>query len=133
MALNSFSAILSNARSSFNILKEWRNLKEDQDRQSNSILQNNDDDIRQTERKNRETQGEKISSAGTSGIDISSFNDALLSADLKNIREKYEKQQQAEEKIRELKSKSSADRKSKKDKLFSYSVKLLSDLNGWGF
>ena len=84
-------------------------------------------------RQNAEDRGKKVSKAGASGIDVSSFNDALLSEDLKNTRDIYDKQKQAQENAQALRKQAGKERRNRRDKAFSYSVGLLSDLSGFGF
>ena len=98
MANNKASAAFSGAKSSFNLMKEWQDSKAAQNsyfHQADSLLSDYDNEIRQMKRQNAEDRGKKISKAGASGIDVSSFNDAILSEDLKNARDVYDKQIQA--------------------------------------
>ena len=133
---NSASSFFSSIGKSFNLLREWRESKETQDsffHQANSILKENADNIRQSERQNNEERGKDISNAGASEIDVSSFNDALLAKDLKNIREEYNKRAQANAEARNLRKKAGKEREKRRDKAFSYSINLLSDLSKLGF
>ena len=136
MADKNAASALSGAQRTFNLLKEWRESKQDQDsfyHQANGILKETADNLREKERQNNEERGKSISKAGMSGIDVSSFNDALLAKDLKNIREEYDKQTQADAEARILKAKAVKERKKRRDKIYSYSIGLLSDLSGLGF
>ncbi|MBO4521157.1 MAG: hypothetical protein J5787_08140 [Alphaproteobacteria bacterium] len=135
MANNQSNAALSASKNSFNLLKEWRDSKEAQKayfHQANSLLRESDDEIRQMKRQNAEDAGKILSKAGASGIDLSSFNDAFLSEDLKNIRDIYDKQKQAQESAQALRKQAANERKNRRDKAFSYSVGLFSDLMNLG-
>ena len=136
MAGNQSTAAMSATKNTFNLLKEWRDSKEAQKsyfHQADSLLKGNADEIRQMKRQNAEDRGKDISKAGASGIDISSFNDALLSKDLKAAQNMYDKQKQAQEQALALRKQAKNERRNRRDKAFSYSVGLLSDLSGFGF
>ena len=136
MAENQSAATLSATKNTFNLLKEWRESKEAQNayfHQADSLLQNAFDEVRQMKRQSAEDRGKRVSKAGASGIDISSYNDALLSEDLKNIRDIYDKQKQAQENAGELRKQAKKEQRNRRDKAFSYSIGLLSDLSGFGF
>ena len=136
MAKDQSAAALSAAKNTFNLLKEWHESKEAQKayfHQADSLLQNTFDEIRQMKRQKAEDRGKNISKAGASGIDLSSFNDAFLSQDLKEAQDIYDKQKQAQEEALELRRKAKKERQNRRDKAFSYSIGLLSDLSGFGF
>ena len=135
MAGNQSAPALSAAQSTFNLLKECRDSKEAQKayfHQADRILQNNAEEIRQKKRQNAEDIGKNIAKAGASGISLSSFNDALFSENLKNTREIYDKQKQAQEYVRSLRMQAKNERRNRRSKAFSYSVGLLSDFNAIG-
>lgn len=130
------AAALSATKNTFNLLKEWRDSKETQKsyfHQAKAVLQKNADEVLQMKHQNAENRGRNISKAGASGIDVSSFNDAIFSEDLKNARNIYDKQKQALEDARVLRKQAKNERKKRRDKAFSYSIGLLSDLSGFGF
>lgn len=130
MAENNFSTALSGVKNSFNILKEWRkDNRKSYLHQANSLLQENQDELRRMDRRHEKDRGTDMTDIGASGIDKSSFNDALLAKDLENIREKDEKRRQANSEALELRKKASEEGRNRRDKAFSYSVGLLSDLN----
>ena len=135
MAGNQSAAALSATKNTFNLLKDWQNSKENQKAffyQADRLLQDNADEIRQMKRQNAEDRGKDISKAGASGVDLSSFNDALLSENLKNSRNIYDEQQKAQEQARALRKQGRNERKNRRNKTFSYAVGLLSDLNTIG-
>ena len=136
MAENRSAAALSATKNTFNLLKEWQKSKETQEacfHQAESFLKDNDGDIGNIKRQSAEERGKNISKAGASGIDLSSFNDALLSEDLKNTRNIYDKQKEAQEKAQALRKQAGNERRNRRNKSLSYSVGLLSDLGKWGF
>lgn len=136
MAENKLSTSLSGVKRTFNLLREWEE-SEDAEKsffhQANSILRDNSDEIRQMKRQSAQDNGTNRAKASASGIDVSSFNDALLSEDLKHKREMYEKRKQAEEKAEILRKRARNEMENRQKKAFSYSVGLLSDISGLGF
>ena len=133
MTNNKASAAFSGVKSSFNLMKEWQASKAAQDsyfHQANSILSNDEAEIRQMKRQNAEDRGKNVSKAGASGIDISSFNDAILSEDLKKGRDIYDKQLQAQGKAALLRDKAYNERRKRWGKSLSLSADLLSDWSG---
>lgn len=136
MAENKLSTSLSGVKRTFNLLREWEE-SEDAEKsffhQANSILRDNSDEIRQMKRQSAQDNGTNRAKASASGIDVSSFNDALLSEDLKHKRERYEKRKQAEEKAEILRKRARNEMENRQKKAFSYSVGLLSDISGLGF
>ena len=136
MAENQSAATLSATKNTFNLLNEWQKSKETQEacfHQAKRLLKDNDEDIDKIKRQSAEERGKNISKAGASGIDLSSFNDALLSEDLKNARDVYDKQKQAQEKAQALRKQAENERRNRRNKSLSYSVGLLSGLGKWGF
>lgn len=132
MAENRSAAALSAVKNTFNLLKEWQKSKETQEdcfHQAKSLLKANDDDIDKIKRQSAEERGKNISKAGASGIDLSSFNDALLSEDLKNARNIHDEQKEAQA----LKKQAESVKRNRRNKSLSYSVGLLLDLGKWGF
>ena len=135
MAGNQSAPALSAAKSTFNLLKEWRESKEAQKayfHQADSLLQDNAEEVRQMKRQNAEDIGKDISKAGASGINLSSFNDALFSENMKNTREIYDKQKKAQEQAQALRKQAKNEKRNRRNKAFSYSVGLLSDFNTIG-
>ena len=135
MAGNQSAPALSAAKSTFNLLKEWRESKEAQKayfHQADSLLQDNAEEVRQMKRQNAEDIGKDISKAGASGINLSSFNDALFSENMKNTREIYDKQKKAQEQAQALRKQAKNEERNRRNKAFSYSVGLLSDFNTIG-
>lgn len=136
MAENKLSTSLSGVKRTFNLLREWEE-SEDAEKsffhQANSILRDNSDEIRQMKRQSAQDNGTNRAKASASGIDVSSFNDALLAEDLKHKRERYEKRKQAEEKAEILRKRARNEMENRQKKAFSYSVGLLSDISGLGF
>lgn len=127
--------VLSGAQSTFNLLKEWReskNTEKSHYQQADSIMQDNADELREMKRQNAQERGQNIAKAGASGVALSSFNDALLSEDLKNAREMYDKQKKAREEAWALRKLAKKERRNRREKAFSYSVGLLSDFSGLG-
>ena len=136
MAENKASTAFSGVKSSFNLLKEWQASKAAQEsyfHQADSILSDNEEEERQIKRKNAEDRGGNISKAGASGIDLSSFNDALLSEELKNNRDVYNTQVQARERAADLRKKAYGERRKRWEKSLSFSAGLLSDWSGFLF
>lgn len=136
MAENRSAAALSAVKNTFNLLKEWQKSKETQEdcfHQAKSLLKANDDDIDKIKRQSAEERGKNISKAGASGIDLSSFNDAFLSEDLKNARNIHDEQKEAQEKAQALRKQAESVKRNRRNKSLSYSVGLLSDLGKWGF
>ena len=133
MAKDTTSAAFSGVKSSFNLMKEWQASKaaqEDYFRQANSILNDNEAEIRRMKSDRDEERGKTVSKAGASGIDVSSFNDAVLSEDLKNSRDIYDKQVQAWAKAAALRSKGNYERRKRWGKSLALSADLLSDWSG---
>ena len=133
MAKNTTSAAFSGVKSSFNLMKEWQASKAAQEayfHQANSLLNENEAEIRKMKRENEEERGKNVSKAGASGIDVSSFNDAVLSEDLKNDRDIYDKQVQTQAKASALRNKAYAERRKRWKKSLSLSADLLSDWSG---
>ena len=130
MTESSLPTIISGAKSTFNILKEWRELKDNEKRQTETNTKT--DDLLEIKRQNAQDRGRDIARAGDSGIVLSSFNDVLLSEDLKAAREIYDKQQKAREETLALRKQAKKERRNKRDKAFVYSVGLLSDFAGSG-
>ena len=133
MAKNLTSAAFSGVKSSFDLIKDWQASKAAQEayfHQANSLLNENEAEIRKMKRKNAENRGKNVSKAGASGIDVSSFNDALLSEDLKNNRDIYDKQVQAQAKASALRNKAYNERRKKWGKSLSLSADLLADWSG---
>ena len=135
MAKNTTSAAFSGVKSSFNLMKEWQASKAAQEsyfHQADSLL-NNDAEVRRMKRQNAEDRGKNISKAGASGIDVSSFNDAIMSEDLKNGRDIYDKQVEAQEKAAALRNKAYGERRKRWGKSLAFSTDLLSDWSGFLF
>ena len=133
MANNRASAAFSGVKSSFNLMKEWQASNAAQEsyfHQANSLLSDDTTEIRRMKRQNAEDRGKNISKAGASGIDVSSFNDAILSEDLKNERDIYDKQMQAQAKAAALRNKAYGERRKRWGKSLSLSAELLSDWSG---
>lgn len=136
MANNKASKAFSGVKSSINLLNEWRSSKEARDsyfRQADRLLSDNDDDLRQITRRNAEEKGQKISKAGVSGIDLSSFNDAFLSEDLKNADDIRGRRARTEAEAAALRNKAYGERRKKWEKSLSFSAGLLSDWYGFLF
>ena len=134
MAKGNAAAAFSGVKSSLNLIKDWQASKAVQDsyfHQANSLLNDNETDIRQAKRQNAEAGGKIISKAGASGIDVSSFNDVLLSEDLKNARDIYDKRIQAQAKAAALRNKAYNERRKRWGKSLAFSADLLSDLGGF--
>ena len=129
MAGNQSTAAFSAVKKSFNVLKEWRDMRENQD----SFYSDKDEEIRRIKRQQEEDQGVNITKAGASGIDLSSFNDALLSKDLENARKIHDERKKMQEELLALKQQAKNERKNRRNRVFSYSVGLLSDLSRFGF
>ncbi len=130
MAKGNVSTAFSGAKSSFNLMKEWQASKTAQDsffHQAARLLNDNDEDVLKIKRQYAEDRGGNISKAGASGIDVSSFNDALLSEDLKNARDIYDKQKQAQTKAAALRNKAYNERQERWRKSLVFSTGLLSD------
>ena len=136
MAENKLSTSLSGVKRTFNLLREWEE-SEDAEKsffhQANSILRDNSDEIGQMKRQSVQDNGSNLAKASASGVDISSFNDALLSEDLKHKRKIYEKQKQNREKAENLRKQARNEMENRQKKAFSYSIGLLSDISGLGF
>ena len=131
MANDSTSRAFSGAKGSFNLMKEWQASKAAQDsyfHQSASLLNDNNADVLKMKRQYAEDRGRNISKAGASGLDVSSFNDALLSEDLKNARDIYDKQMQAQAKAAALRNKAHNERRKRWGKSLAFSADLLSDM-----
>ncbi len=135
MSKAAFSTLMNSAKSTFNLLKEWqdsKNAEDDYYRQADNVIRQNRNETQKLKRENDEERGEAIAKAGASGINVSSFNDALLYNDLKTAREVYDKEQQAREQAYSLRRQAKNERRNRKGKAFSYSVGLLTDFGGFG-
>lgn len=133
MVKNTASSTFSGVKSSFNLMKEWRASKEARKsyfHQANSLLSDENAEIQRMKRNHAEDRGKNVSKAGASGVDLSSFNDALLSEDLKSGRDIYDKQVQAQAKAAALRNKAHNERRKKWEKSLSLSADLLSDWGG---
>ena len=134
MAKGNADAAFSGVKSSINLMKEWQTSKAAQDscfHQSDSLLNDSEADVRQIKRQNAESRGKIVSKAGASGIDVSSFNDLLLSEDLKNVCDIYDKRIQAQAKAAALRNKAYNERRKRRGKSLAFSADLLSDLGGF--
>lgn len=134
MSNKNASAVFSGAKSSFNLIKEWRDSKAARDNyfhQADSLLKDSEDEILRMKRQNEEERGKKISKAGASGINLSSFDDALLSDDLENARDVYDKRLQAQTDAVALREKANGERRKKRGKSLSFSAELLPDWIGF--
>ena len=134
MSNKNASAVFSGAKSSFNLIKEWRDSKAARDNyfhQADSLLKDSEDEILRMKRQNEEERGKKISKAGASGINLSSFDDALLSDDLENARDVYDKRLQAQADAAALREKANGERRKKRGKSLSLSAELLPDWIGF--
>lgn len=135
MSKTAFSTVMSSAKNTFNLLKEWQDSKDaekDYYWQADNVIRQNRDETQKLKRENDEERGEAVAKAGASGINISSFNDALLYNDLKTAKEVYDKEQQAKEQAYNLRRQAKNERRNRKSKAFSYSVGLLTDFGGFG-
>lgn len=135
MSKAAFSTLMSSAKNTFNLLKEWQdseNAEDDYYRQANNVIRQNRNETQKLKRESDEERGEAVAKAGASGINVSSFNDALLYNDLKTAREVYDKEQQAREQAYSLRRQAKNERRNRKSKALSYSIGLLTDFGGFG-
>lgn len=135
MSKSAFSMLANSAKSTFNLLKEWQDSKDAEEnyfRQADDTIRKSRAEAQKMKRENDEERGEAVAKAGASGINVSSFNDALLYNDLKTARDVYDKERQAAEQAGALRRQAGNERRNRKSKAFSYSVGLLSDLGGFG-
>ena len=129
-----FSTLINSAKNTFNLLKDWQESKKNEKDyywQADNVIRQSRNETQKLKQENDEKKGEALAKAGASGINVSSFNDALLYNDLKTAREAYDKEQQAQEKSYTLRQQAKTERKNRKNKAFSYSVGLLSDFGGF--
>lgn len=130
-----FSTLMNSTKNTFNLLKEWQDSKNTEDdyyRQADNIIRQNRNETQKMKRENEEERGEAVAKAGASGINVSSFNDALLYNDLKTARDVYDKEQQAGEQAYSLRRQAKNERRNRKGKALSYSVGLLTDFGSLG-
>ena len=129
-----FSTLINSAKNTFNLLKDWQESKKNEKDyywQADNVIRQSRNETQKLKQENDEKKGEALAKAGASGINVSSFNDALLYNDLKTAREAYDKEQQAQEKSYTLRQQAKTERKNRKNKAFSYSVGLFSDFGGF--
>ena len=135
MSKKGFSTLMNSAKNTFNLLKEWqdsKNTEKDYYLQAHNTIRQSRDETEQLKRKNKKERGTAIAKAGASGINVSSFNDALLYNDLKTAREVYDKEQNARQQAAGLRRQAANERRNRKSKAFSYTVGLLSDFGSFG-
>ena len=133
MAKSIFPAFMNSAKNTLNLLKEWQDSKEtekDYRRQADNVMRTNYNETQKLKREKDEERGEAIAKAGASGVDVASFNDALLYGDLKSRQKIYDKKQQAADQAYSLRRQAKSERDKRKNKAFSYSVGLLTDFKG---
>ena len=109
------TVLADSAKNTFNLLKEWRNSKSDEDeyrRQAKEVLRQTADETRRMRNEKSAEIGKAVAKAGASGVRVSSFDDARSEA--------YELRRKAEK-----------ERRGRRDKAFSYSVGLITNLGGF--
>lgn len=130
---NAASSFADSAKTTLTLLKNWDGGNGDADdynAEADEALRQADRDVREIRRKNAEEKGENIARAGSSGIDVSSYNDALLYNDLKAARDAFDVRERAREKAGVLRRKASRSRVGATDWALAFSVNLLKNIGG---
>ena len=130
---NAASSFANSAKTTLTLLKNWDGGDDsaaDYDAEAGETLRKAAADIREIRQKNAEEKGENIARAGSSGIDVSSYNDALLYNDLKAAREAFDVRDRAERKAVVLRRKASRSRVGATDRALAFSVNLLKSVGG---
>ena len=128
------TVLADSAKNTFNLLKEWRNSKSDEDeyrRRAKEVLRQTADETRRMRNEKPAEIGKAVATAGASGVRVSSFDDAFLSADLETAKKAYDKEDEARSEAYELRRKAEKERRGRRDKAFSYSVGLITNLGGF--
>ena len=130
---NAASSFANSAKTTLTLLKNWDGGDDsaaDYDAEAGETLRKAAADIREIRQKNAEEKGENIARAGSSGIDVSSYNDALLYNDLKAAREAFDVRDRAEREAVVLRRKASRSRVGATDRALASSVNLLKSVGG---
>ena len=128
---NAASSFADSAKTTLTLLKNWDGGNaDDYNAEADEALRQADRDVREIRRKNAEEKGENIARAGSSGIDVSSYNDALLYNDLKAARDAFDVRERAREKAGVLRRKASRSRVGATDRALAFSVNLLKNIGG---
>lgn len=130
---NAASSFANSAKTTLTLLKSWDGGDDsaaDCDAEAGETLRRAAADIREIRRKNAEEKGENIARAGSSGIDVSSYNDALLYNDLKAAREAFDVRDRAEREATVLRRKANRSRVGATDRALAFSVNLLKSVGG---